>query len=85
MLINKKLLMGICYTLGVLLMLQFLLNIVMYIWALFGSAPLPIFNVSGGIISYYILLVAEATTAFQFLVVGTAAALVKGSKLPESF
>ncbi|MFA5828929.1 MAG: hypothetical protein WC843_00320 [Candidatus Gracilibacteria bacterium] len=85
MLLNKKLLMGICNTIAVLLLLEFLLNIAMYIWAFFGTPALPLFDVKSGIVSYYILLTREATVVFLYMIVGGLAALVKGSKLPENF
>ena len=83
MLFNKKLVMGLVNITGVLLILSFLLNITMYVWAYFGRAPLPFFDVSGGIISYYILLDKLATMVFFYIVLATFAAIVKGSKLPE--
>ena len=43
------------------------------------------FDVSGGIVSYYVLLNKLATLVFFYIMVGVFAALVKGSKLPEGF
>lgn len=85
MLFNKKLMMGLINVTGVLLLLTFVLNIAMYVWAFFGKAPLPLFDVSGGIVSYYVLLNKLATLVFFYIMVGVFAALVKGSKLPEGF
>jgi hypothetical protein len=85
MLFNKKLVMGLINTIGVLLILSFILNVVMYIWAYFGHAPLPFFDVSNGIISYYVLLDKLATLVFFYAFLGALAALVKGSKLQEGF
>lgn len=83
MLFNKKLMMGLINVTGVLLILTFVLNLAMYIWAFFGKAPLPLFDVTGGIVSYYVLLNKLATLVFFYIMLGAFAALVKGSKLPE--
>lgn len=85
MLFNKKLMMGLINITGVLLILTFVLNLAMYIWAFFGKAPLPLFDVTGGIVSYYVLLNKLATLVFFYVMLGAFAALVKGSKLPENF
>lgn len=85
MLFNKKLMMGLINITGVLLILTFVLNLAMYIWAFFGKAPLPLFDVTGGVVSYYILLNKLATLVFFYVMLGAFAALVKGSKLPENF
>lgn len=85
MLFNKKLLMGLINITGVLLILTFVLNLAMYVWAFFGAPPLPLFDVTGGIVSYYILLNKLATLVFFYIMLGAFAALVKGSKLPENF
>jgi hypothetical protein len=85
MLFNKKLMMGLINITGVLLILTFVLNLAMYIWAFFGKAPLPLFDVTGGVVSYYILLNKLATLVFFYIMLGAFAALVKGSKLPENF
>ncbi|MFO0781043.1 MAG: hypothetical protein U0519_04165 [Candidatus Gracilibacteria bacterium] len=85
MLFNKKLMMGLINVTGVLLILTFLLNIAMYIWAFFGKAPLQLFDVTGGIVSYYVLLNKLATLVFFYIMLGAFASLVKGSKLPEGF
>lgn len=75
--------MGLINVTGVLLILTFVLNLAMYIWAFFGKAPLPLFDVTGGIVSYYVLLNKLATLVFFYIMLGAFAALVKGSKLPE--
>ena len=83
MLFNKKLMMGLINLVGVLLILTIILNIAMYIWAFFGKAPLPLFDVTQGIASYYVLINKLATLVFFYIMLGAFAALVKGSKLPE--
>ncbi len=85
MLFNKKLMMGLINITGVLLILTFVLNLAMYIWAFFGKAPLPLFDVTAGVASYYVLLNKLATLVFFYVMLGAFAALVKGSKLPENF
>lgn len=86
MLFNKKLLMGLTNVTGFLLVLTFVLNIVMYIWAYFGKAPLPLFDVTQPpMIAYYVLLNKLVTLIFFYIMLGAFAALVKGSKLQEGF
>lgn len=77
--------MGVCNVMGILLMLAFVINLVMYIWAYFGVPPLPLFDVQGGVASYYIFIRTMATYIFLYMVVGASAAMIKGSKLPENF
>ncbi len=85
MLFNKKLMMGLINLTGVLLILTFILNVAMYVWAYFGKAPLPLFDVTGGVVSYYVLLNKLATLVFFYIMLGAFASLVKGSKLPDGF
>jgi hypothetical protein len=85
MLFNKKFLMGLSYIVGVLLILTFVLNLVMYVWAFFGRPPLALYDVTGGLASYYILLNKLVTLVFYYILVGGFAAIVKSSKLQEGF
>ncbi len=77
--------MGLINVVGWLLILTFVLNLAMYVWAFFGKPILPLFDVTGGIVSYYILLNKLATLVFFYIMLGAFAALVKGSKLQEGF
>lgn len=77
--------MGIANILGALLILNFLLYVVMYIWAFFDKAPFPLFDVSRGFASYYDFILRAGALAFFYLIVGGMAAMVKSSKLPEGF
>lgn len=77
--------MGLSNILGVLLILTLVLNLAMYVWAFFGAPPLQLFDVTGGVVSYYVLLNKLATLVFFYVMLGAFASLVKGSKLPENF
>jgi len=85
MLFNKKLMMGLINGVGVLLILVILLSITMYVWAYFGTPPLPMFSVDQGLISYFKLINQLATFTFFYIMLGAFAALVKGSKLQDGF
>lgn len=85
MLFNKKLMMGLINVVGVLIILLILLSITMYVWAYFGTPPLPMFDVTLGIVSYFKLINQLATFTFFYIMLGAFAALVKGSKLPDGF
>ena len=77
--------MGLVNITGVLMVLNLLLNVVMYVWAFNGKAPLPLFDVTGGVTSYYIFLLKLATLVFFYVMLGAFAALIKGSKLQDNF
>ena len=77
--------MGLANILGALLILNFLLYVIMYIWAFFGQAPFPLFDVTKGFASYYDFIVRCGVLAFFYIMLSAFAALVKGSKLPEGF
>ena len=85
MLFNKKLIMGLCNILGLMLIINILVYITMYIWAFFGTPPLPFFDISQGVISYYTFIFKLLTLVFYYVVVAGFAALVKSSKLREGF
>ena len=70
---------------GILLILAFLIDVVMYVWAFFGTPILAIFNVHNGLASYYIFISQLSTLVFFYLIVGACAAMIKSSKLPEGF
>ena len=77
---NKKFLVVLCNVIGVICALTFLLHLTMYIWALFGTAPLEIYDVKKGLVSYYSLINQLASFTFYFILAGTAATLVKAAK-----
>lgn len=85
MLFNKKLVMGLANILGVLLILNVLLYVVMYVWAFFGQAPFPLFDVTRGFSSYYDFILRTSALIFFYLIIAGCAAMVKSSKLPEGF
>ena len=85
MFFNKKLLMGLSNILGVALILNFLFYITMYIWTFFGNAPLQIFDVSQGFVSYYAFLYKLFPMVLAYIMVGAFAAIIKSSKLREGF
>lgn len=78
-------LMAFVNIIGVLLLLALLTDVVMYIWAFFGTPILPIFNVKQGLASYYIFVSQLAQLLFFYVILGSCAAMIKGSKLPENF
>ena len=82
---NKKLLMGLCNLVGVLIVLTILLNVVMYVWAFWAMPPLPNFDPKAGLVSYYRLLNQLVTLVFFYIMLGGFAGLIKNSKLPENF
>ena len=85
MLFNKKLIMGLCNILGVLLILNFLFFVVMYTWAFFGKPPVQLFDVSRGFPVHYDFVVRIAAFVFFYVMLAAFAALVKSSKLREGF
>ncbi len=89
MLFNKKLLMGLSYIIAVLLILTLILNVAIYVWEIFGTAPLQLFDPQqiklAPMAAYYVFLNKIATLLFFYVMIGGFAALIKGSKLPEGF
>ncbi len=82
MFFNKKMLLGLANAVGVLLILAFILNVVMYVWAYFGVPPLQFFDKAQGVaVSYYLLLNKLGTLIFLYVFTGALAGLIKSSKL----
>ena len=85
MLFNKKLILGLANIMGVLIILNTILNVVMYVWAFFGNAPFPMFDVHQGLVSYYGFMFKISGFVFIYVLIAALVAMVKGSKLPEGF
>lgn len=85
MLFNKKMLVGLCNVIGVLIVANFVLNIVMYVWAFYGEPPLAMFNVTNTYVAYYNLVYQLSSMVFMYVTIGMVCGLIKSSKLQEGF
>jgi hypothetical protein len=65
---NKKLLSGLVYTVGLLLIVKALFVLSMFVWKYFGTQPLVIFDPRFEELSHYVILIQEIGTILFFYV-----------------
>lgn len=78
---HRKLLSGISYVLGLLIILNCILNITMFVWSYFGVPPLQIIDSRYEVKVRYLLLLREiGTMLFLFIIVGAVKHFVSTGK-----